>query len=176
MQRSTASVSVVHRAIAIGHSGRHSPFSEHALLGSVDCSELRSRKAAVEAAVAKHVEALHVHEGADSVWNGAYEVGALELTAAQKGGRTEAERGEGGQHTSVGKRAASSARGSGWVSAHILVMELSQLSDSEQSELALFGPHSAPLQVPHGSDFEQPSPPRTFPTPALSQNFPHAAH
>jgi hypothetical protein len=136
----------------------------------------RSGKAAVEAAVAKHVEGLHVHEGADSVWNGAYEVGALELTAAQKGGRTEAERGEGGQHTSVGKRAASSARGSGWVSAHILVMELSQLSDSEQSELALFGPHSAPLQVPHGSDFEQPSPPRTFPTPALSQNFPHAAH
>eukprot|EP01048_Picozoa_sp_COSAG05_P010565 COSAG05_NODE_938_length_6518_cov_21.709456_3_plen_153_part_00 len=45
----------------------------------------RSGKAAVEAAVAKHVEGLHVHEGADSVWNGAYEVGALELTVAQGG-------------------------------------------------------------------------------------------
>ena len=103
----------------------------------------------------------------------------LELWSSlwRKGGRTEAERGEGGQHTSVGKRAASSARGSGWVSAHIRVMELSQLSDCEQSELALFGPHSAPLQVPHGSDFEQPWPlPPQFGPPTLSQNFPHAAH
>ena len=57
-------------------------------------------------------------------------------------------------------------------------MELSQLSDSEQFELAIFGPHPTPcLQVPHGSDLEQswPLPPQLGP-PAPSQNSPHAAH
>ena len=59
----------------------------------------------------------------------------------------------------------------------MVVMELSQLSDSEQFELALFGPHSTPCLQPHGSDFEQPWPlPPQFGPPVASQNFPHAAH
>ena len=85
--------------------------------------------------------------------------------------------GQHSQHTSVGKRATSSARGSGWVSAHMDVMELSQLSDSEQFELAIFGPHSTPYLQAHGSDFEQFWPlPAQFGPPAPSQNSPHAAH
>eukprot|EP01051_Picozoa_sp_SAG22_P004472 SAG22_NODE_241_length_14126_cov_9.747202_8_plen_175_part_00 len=54
----------------------------------------RSGKAAVEAAVG-HVEGLHVHEGADSVWNGAYEVGAEQRTVAQGRADRSRERGRG---------------------------------------------------------------------------------
>ena len=56
------------------------------------------------------------------------------------------------------------------------VMELSQLSDAAQFELAVFGPQKTPWGQPHGSDFEQFWPEPQFGPPVLSQNFPHAAH
>ena len=101
----------------------------------------------------------------------------LELNSElwRTGGGTGAERGGGGSaHVCRQARRQLGSRQRRWVSTHMDVMELSQLSDCEQSELALFGPHSTRVRSHMGptSSSSGPCPPssvrphrpRTFPT------------